>query len=83
MKGTVYLCLGVALLSHPFDATKAEEMKKKKEEAANESAADNQTTATAAFPGGKTVGGVRKPFGGHFGRRGDAPAGARPSRSCF
>lgn len=80
--------LGVALLSHPFDATKAEERRKKKEEGAQAIAAATNTGPQANHmlpshghgPVGPGAGGVRRPLGSHSARRNDAPTGARQTR---
>ncbi|KHN71094.1 putative cation-transporting ATPase C10C6.6 [Toxocara canis] len=78
--------VGVALLSHPFDATKAEERRKKKEEEVQAAAANAGSAANHLLPShghapvGPSAGGVRRPIGTHSARRNDAPAGARQIR---
>uniref|UniRef100_A0A915AUB1 Cation-transporting ATPase n=2 Tax=Parascaris univalens TaxID=6257 RepID=A0A915AUB1_PARUN len=80
--------VGVALLSHPFDATKAEERRKKKEEGAQAIAAATNIGSQANHmlpshghgPIGPGAGGVRRPLGSHSARRNDAPTGARQIR---
>lgn len=59
-------CLGVALLSHPYDATKAEQKEKEKKEKIEE-ARRLMHTANSTPPG----------IPSSAGRRGDAPIGAR------
>lgn len=70
--------VGVALLSHPYDGTKAEEIKKKREEGREVNADNNASFGPLVLS--RTPGGVRKPTGTHLGRRGDVPSGARQSR---
>lgn len=70
--------VGVALLSHPYDAVAAEEKKKKKEEEANAVAASgrvsNNTSSHSHLPVNPNA---RRIAGSHSARRNDAPAGAR------
>uniref|UniRef100_A0A915Q1N7 Cation-transporting ATPase n=1 Tax=Setaria digitata TaxID=48799 RepID=A0A915Q1N7_9BILA len=75
--------VGVALLSHPYDALKADEKKKKKEEGNKASEPSNYLHQPLSYLHANSnisSATVKKPSVQHSARRTDAPAGARQIR---
>lgn len=74
---------GVALLSHPYDASKAGEKKRKKEEGnKTNSSSDHlcQPVSNSHVNLNSSLSSLKKPLVQHSARRTDAPAGARQIR---
>uniref|UniRef100_A0A0R3S755 Cation_ATPase_C domain-containing protein n=1 Tax=Elaeophora elaphi TaxID=1147741 RepID=A0A0R3S755_9BILA len=74
--------VGVALLSHPYDASKAGEKRRKKEgNKANSSSEHScQSISNSHTNSGSSLSNIKKPLVQHSARRTDAPAGARQIR---